>query len=54
MDDDPKARSREEWATWSAHNYAKAYQPRSVLRAGFAVSLAVAAIVIALIFIASH
>jgi hypothetical protein len=49
-----KERDRKEWATWSAHNYAKAYQPRWVLWAGFVVSLAVAAIVIALIFIASH
>jgi hypothetical protein len=47
-------RDREEWSTWSAHNYAKAFQPRSVLRAGFVASLAVAAIVIALIWFAAH
>jgi membrane carboxypeptidase/penicillin-binding protein len=54
VDDDPTARSRREWATWSAHNYAKTHQPRSVLRLGLAVSLAVVAIVIALMWIASH
>ncbi|MGN6797798.1 MAG: hypothetical protein ACTHKS_06580 [Gaiellaceae bacterium] len=54
MDDDPDARSRRGWAIWSAHNYAKAYQPRSVLRAGFVGSLIVAAIVVALIWFASH
>ena len=54
MDDDPKARSRREWATWSAHNYAKAYQPRSVLWAGLAGSLIVAAILVALIWFASR
>jgi hypothetical protein len=47
-------RDREEWANWSAHNYAKAYQPRSVLRTGFAVSLVVAALVIALIWFAGR
>ena len=53
-EDDPKARSREEWATWSEHNYAKAYQPRSVLRLGLATSLVLAAVVIALFWIASR
>jgi len=50
MDDDD--RDRTEWATWSSHNYAKAFQPRSVLRAGFLGSVAVAALVIALIWFA--
>ena len=54
MDDDPKARDRREWATWSAHNYAKAYQPRSVLRAGLVASVVLAAIVIALIWLAGR
>ena len=54
MDEDPKARNRREWATWSAYNYAKAYQPRSVLWAGFVGSLAVTAIVLGLIWLASH
>ena len=47
-------RDREEWATWSAHNYAKAFQPRSVLRIGFVASLLLAALVIALIWFAGH
>ena len=50
MDDD---RDREEWANWSARTYAKAFQPRSVLRTGFLVSLAVAALLIALIAFAA-
>jgi hypothetical protein len=52
--DDPKARDRREWATWSAHTYAKAYQPRSVLRVGLFASVVVAALVIALILLAGH
>jgi hypothetical protein len=54
VDDDPKARSRREWATWAARSYAKAYQPRSVLWAGFAGSLLVVAILIALFWFAAH
>ena len=54
MDDDPKARSRREWAAWSARNYAKAYQPRSVLWAGLAGSLVVAAIVIGLMWLGTR
>jgi len=49
-----RERDREEWANWSAHDYAKAFQPRSVLRAGFLGSLVVAALVIALIWYAGH
>ena len=47
-------RDREEWATWSAHNYAKPYQPRSVLWMGFAASLVLAALVVALIWFAGR
>jgi hypothetical protein len=54
MDEDPKARSRREWASWSAHNYAKAYQPRSVLWAGFVGSLVVVAVLIALVWFAAR
>jgi hypothetical protein len=54
VDDDPEARSRREWALWSAHDYAKAYQPRSVLRTGLAASLLVAALVLALVWYAAH
>jgi hypothetical protein len=54
VDHDPKADSRREWANWSAHNYAKGYQPRTVLRLGLATSLGVAALVIALIWVASR
>ena len=49
-----KDRNRKEWSTWSAHNYAKPYQPRSVLRMGFAASLVLAALVVALIWFAGR
>lgn len=49
MDDLERTEAQKEWATWAEHGYAKAYQPRSLLRFG-AVFFAVFGIALGAVF----
>jgi hypothetical protein len=55
-DDDDAYRTEEqkEWAAWSAHGYRKLYQPRSVRRLFFLLTVLFIALLLTVFLLAAH